>query len=109
MSDVTGSLSIGDGFSIKYDLNPSTSNPTLKLTLMWESTVTIASTTLTKDDASATFGGKVPDSGGLEAEATASFNFTTLVLTASVVVTTPGIPHVTKSTSKTYGPVSTTL
>lgn len=108
MSDVTGSLSIGDGFSIKYDLNPSTSNPTLKLTLMWESTVTIASTTLTKSETSATFGGKVPGTD-LEAEATASFDFTTLVLSASVVVSTPAIPPLTKAKKTTYGPVSTKL
>ena len=101
MSDITGSVSVGDGFSIAYDLNPSTSNPTLKLTLEWEG-ASFASATLTTSDASATFGGKVPDSGGLEAEATASFNFSTDVLSYSVVVETPGIPDISKSSKKTY-------
>ena len=101
MSDITGSVSVGDGFSIAYDLNPSTSNPTLKLTLEWEG-VSVASATLTTSDATATFGGKVPDSGGLEAEATATFSFSTDVLSYSVVVETPGVPYVTKSSKKTY-------
>lgn len=79
----------------------STSNPTLKLTLKWEG-ASVASTTLTENDATATFGGKVPDSGGLEAEATATFNFSTDVLSYSVVVETPGVPHVSKGTKKTY-------
>jgi hypothetical protein len=101
MSDITGSVSVGDGFSIAYDLNPSTSNPTLKCTLEWEGT-SVASATLTKSDATATFGGKVPDSGGLEAEATVTFNFSSDLLTYSVVVETPAVPLVSKSSKKTY-------
>ena len=108
MSDITGSVSVGDGFTIAYDLAPNGSNSTLKLTLKWES-ATVASTTLTESDASATFGGKVPDSGGLEAEATVSFDFDTLVLTYSVVVETPAVPYVSKSKKTTYGPYSTKI
>jgi hypothetical protein len=100
MSDITGSISVGDGFSLAYDLNPSTTNPELTLKLEWEG-AEFASATLTESDASAKFGGKVPDSGGLEAEATTSFNFQTQVLTYSVVVDSP------ISKKKTYSGTTT--
>jgi hypothetical protein len=100
MSDITGSIGLGDGFSLAYDLNPSTTNSELALKLEWEG-AGFASATLTESDASASFGGKVPDSGGLEAEAKTSFDFQTNVLTYSVVVDSPF------SKKKTYSGTTT--
>lgn len=97
MSDITGSVNVGDGFSIAYDLNPSTSNPELTLSLEYLGSIKVASATLTENDASATFGGSVSGTD-LTAEATTTFDFSDDKLSYSVLVTAPGIPHEEKKT-----------
>ncbi len=85
MSDVTGTVSLGDGFSLGFDFNPTST--TLALSLKWHG-VSFATTTLSKSASSTTFGGSVPDTD-LKAEATVSANWTTDELTYSVVVQAP--------------------
>lgn len=79
MADITGSTSIGYGFSLAYDVNPSTSNPTATISLKWES-LTLSSATLTQTSATAKIGGS---EGGVKVEASITANWSTDSITYS--------------------------
>lgn len=83
MSDVKGSMSIGDGFSLVYDFNGSTSDPELTVYLEFTGGIKLASATLTEDDASASLGAS---EGGYTAEVTATANWSTQTLSYSATI-----------------------
>lgn len=85
MSDITGTVSIGDGASIKYDVDPDV--PQVECTLEYEG-IKVADATLNENDATASIGGSVPDTD-VTCKATLTANFDDENVTYSVTVDTP--------------------
>ena len=83
MSDITGTVSIGDGASIAYDVNPSV--PQVEVWLEYAG-IKLASATLTEDDATASIGGKAE---GVTEKATITANFAAKNVTYEVSVSVP--------------------
>lgn len=86
MSNTTGSVTVGDYFSIAWNYNDSTSNPALFLTLSYME-VTVGSATLTAADASAKFGGSISGTD-MTADATGTANWSTNTLSYTLEVVT---------------------
>ena len=84
MSDISGSIGLGDDVDLKWDYNGSTTSPELKLNLTYFG-VSFASATLTESDASASIGGSVPDTD-ITAKGTVTANWSTDELTYDIVV-----------------------
>lgn len=87
MSDITGSQSLGYGFSLAYDVNPSTSNPTATVYLEWEGQK-LGSATLNSSSASASIGGSA---GGYKAKGTITANWSAKNITYSVQIKGLGV------------------
>lgn len=83
MSDITGSVNVGGGASIKYDVDPSVPQVTCELDFEG---VKLGSATLNKSNASASIGGSV---AGTTCKATLTANFSAETVTYSVVIDTP--------------------
>lgn len=85
MSDITGSVSVGGGASIKYDVDPDV--PQVECSLYYES-IKCGSVTLNENDASASIGGSVPDTD-VTCKATLTADFSAETVTYSVKIDTP--------------------
>lgn len=84
MADITGSTSAG-GATIKYDVDPDVPQVTCSL---YYSGVKLGSATLNETEATATIGGKVPDTG-VTCKATLTADFDAEKVTYTVTVDTP--------------------
>src|SRR5262245_23726863 len=91
MSDITGSVSLGDGFSLKADVNPSTSNPSATVYLEFYG-VQLADVTLNSQSTSASIGG---GKDGYTAKGTVTANWKSDNITYDVKISGFG-------SSKTY-------
>lgn len=98
MSDVTGSTSLGYGFKLAYDVNPS--GQTAKVTLEWES-VSLSSVTLTTSSATASIGGS---SGGYTAKGSVTANWSAGNITYSVKIKGLGVDKSYSGTLVTWKP-----